>query len=330
MSEQNINLFDVGCLLNLSIGTWSGRKMLTDVDMANVGIDTKNLPRDIVNYGRKLLVPKEELKKMTQIEQRARSYLDKWSVPFGAVNAHFVPGKMLETVDETLKGLQTEFFGAVDSFVKRFDDMKDTVKNKICKDHPEFWVRCLRNHYPNEPEILRSKFHFSWTTYQVKSLGDIDEASLEDLVGDDKAKQEKILARKNALQVQAETFAEEYVSVMRRETVKFCELMKARVNGKPYEDEEAPKKLTPRSISYFRKYVDRFRNMNIFGDQEIEKMLHDFRDKFLSEGITPSDLDHDNVKNSITEALTEIRKVASLEGETTSKLIGQLKRKVVI
>ena len=132
--KDTINLFDVGCLVNLSIGMWSGRKMITEEDLRKVGIDPTSLPKDIVNYGRKLLVPKSELKVMNNIQQRARVYLDKWSKSFGISSSHFVPVKMLPSVEQELKGLKEEFFAAVDSFVSRVEDMKNTIKDQ----YPDF------------------------------------------------------------------------------------------------------------------------------------------------------------------------------------------------
>jgi len=66
------------------------------------------------------MVPKSELQALTQIEQRARKALERWSVPFGIANAHFVPSKMLPTVEQQIEGLKEEFFTRVDSFITRF------------------------------------------------------------------------------------------------------------------------------------------------------------------------------------------------------------------
>jgi hypothetical protein len=112
---------------------------------------------------------------------------------------------------------------------------------------------------------------------------------------------------------------------MREETVKFCELMTARVNGKPHGDEDKPKQLTHRTIAYLRKNIDRFTQMNIFGDADVEKMLKEFKDQFLDMGTAPKDFEHDNVKKSVTAALGAIHKKASEAGDAN-----QVQRKVVI
>jgi len=325
-ADRSIHLFDVGCLFNLNIGTWSGRKMLTNDDLIKVGIDPSGLPKDIVNYGRKLLVPKSELQVMTKIEQRARSYLANWSVPFGAVNSHFVPAKMLPTVEQHLKDLEKEFFVAVDSFVGRFQDMKNTIQER----HGDFWEKCLKNHYPSNPQGLREKFKFEWFTFEIAGMNSVQESSIEELMGTDKVKQERLKTQRQKMENEVGNFVGEYVDVMRKETIEFCELMTARVNNRPYKDEDKAKQLTPRSLSMFKRYVDRFRQMNIFGDEEIEGMLVEFRDKFLDVGTAPSDLEGSNIKQGITETLAAIRAKAVEQGEDTSQFISSLKRKVII
>lgn len=305
-ADQTINLFDVGVLINLGIGTWSGRKMCSAADYRKMGLDPDKLPNDIVNLGRKLLVPKNELQVMTKIEQRARSYLSNWSVPFGAVNSHFIPITILPSVETHLKDLQKEFFERVDSFVSRFSDMKKTIQ----QSHGEFWNKCLKNHYPSNPASLRNKFKFDWFVFEIK------EASKDE--------------SKQKMQEQVGNFVEQYVSVMRTETIAFCDLMTARVNGQTYKDEERPKELTPRSLSMFKKYVDRFKQMNIFGDQEIEKMLTEFSSQFMNVGTVPSDLDSVDIKQGITKTLEIIRKKAESQGGEGSKFINSLKHKVVI
>ncbi|KKM85697.1 hypothetical protein LCGC14_1286390 [marine sediment metagenome] len=305
-ADQTINLFEVGCLINLGIGTWSGTKMCTVADYKSMGLDSNKLPVDMVNLGKKLLVPKAELQIMTKIEQRARSYLSNWSIAFKAVNSHFIPTTMLPSVEAHLEGLQEEFFKCVDSFVSRFGDMKKTIQ----QSHGEFWDKCLKTHYPSNPALLREKFKFDWFIFEIKETSE------------DKSRQK--------MQEQVGNFVEQYVDVMRTETIEFCGLMTARVNGQTYKDEEKPKELTPRSLSMFKKYVDRFKQMNIFGDQEIETMLTEFNSQFMDVGTVPSDLDSAAIKKGVTETLEAIRKKAASQGEEGSKFINSLKRKVVI
>ncbi len=326
VDKDTISLFDVGALVNLRIKTWSGRKMLTRADLEQVGYDPDSLPKDIVNLGRKLMVPKTELQALTQIEQRARKALGRWSVPFGIANSHFVPANMLPTVEQQIESLKEEFFKRVDSFITRFDDLVKVVKEA----HPDFWDKCLKGNYPTNPQALRARFQFEWYIFKIAGMGSIKETTAEELI----AQQRVISAREVELKTQMQTevgeFVCEYVDSMRGETIRFCDLMTARINGTQFEDEEGSKKLTPKSLSCFRDYVDRFRNMNVFGDKNIEKMLVEFRDTFLDSEIKPKDFDSDGIKTSVTQALEAIRKLAAAEGKDESQFIGELKRRVCL
>lgn len=326
LDKDTINLFEVGCLVNLKIKMWSGRKMLTRDDLVRVGYDPDQLPEDIVNLGRKLMVPKSELQALTQIEQRARKALERWSVPFGIANAHFVPATMLPTIEQQISDLKKEFFVRVDSFISRFEDL---VK-KVREAHPDFWEKCLKGHYPSNPKALRSNFQFDWYIFKIAGMGSIEETSVEEVVATQKIRNERENELRSQMKEEVSGFVEEYVTSMRNETIRFCDLMTARINGKPFGDEEDSKNLTPKSISCFRNYVDRFKQMNIFGDEEIEKMLSEFRDTFLDSGTAPQDFESANIKTSVSKALEAIRNKAAAEGQSGSKFIGELKRKVVL
>jgi hypothetical protein len=326
-SNGHINLFDLGYLAALAIGSWSGRKMITLRDLRKLGFDPDKLPPAITNPGRKLLVPKEELLIIARIEQRARTLLDQWSVPFGLANAHFVPLNVLPEVEEQLKLLQAEFFDAVESFIARFDAMKQAVNDA----YPEFWEQCLKDYYPPDPSVLRERFKFRWFFFKVTGAGLTAEGvTVEEALSGDRVAKEREQEMRARMQAEVAGFVEEYVSAMRAETVRFCDLLSARINGTPFEDEPAPKQLTARSLKYFRRHVDRFRQFNIFGDDEIEQMLAEFRREFMNGDETPKAFQGDGVKHAVTEALAKIRAKAANDSEQTSQFVNRLKRKVVI
>ena len=326
LEKDTINLFEVGCLVNLKIHMWSGRKMLTRADLVRVGYDPDKLPKDIVNLGRKLMVPKSELQALTQIEQRARKALERWSVPFGIANAHFVPSTMIPTVEQQIKELKKEFFDTVDSFITRFDDLIKSAREA----HPDFWDKCLKGHYPSNPKALRKRFQFDWYTFKIAGMGSIEETSVEEIIAKQKVQDERTGELRTQMQTEVGEFVGEYVTSMRNETVRFCDLMTARITGRPFGDETDAKKLTPKSISCFRNYLDRFRSMNIFGDGEIEKMLSEFKDTFLDSGVSTQDFESATMKTSVSNALEAIRNKAAAEGESGSKFIGELKRRITI
>ena len=326
LEKDTINLFNVGALMNLRVKMWSGRKMLTRTDLIKVGYDPDHLPADIVNLGRKSLVPKAELQNLTRIEQQARKGLERFSVPFGIANSHFVPIKMLPTIVQQLEGLKEEFFTRVDSFITRFEDLKA----KVAAQHPVFWTKCLQGNYPSNPQALRQYFHFEWFIFKIAGMDAIQQSSVEEMVAQQQVTDEKQLELRTQMKSQIGEFVGEYVGVMRGEVIRFCDLVTSRINGKPFGDETEAKRLTPKSLSCFRKYIDRFHNMNVFGDTEIEKMLREFKEQFLDDFSSPTDFEGASVKTGITTALSALREKARAEGDSGSKFIGGLKRKVVL
>ena len=326
MDKNPIKLFEVGCLVNLKVHMWSGRKMLTRADLVKVGYDPDQLPEDIVNLGRKLMVPKEELQALTRIEQRARKALERWSVPFGIASAHFVPNKMLPTVEQQIKELREEFFTVADSFISRFDELTQSVR----KAHPDFWEKCLKGQYPTSPKLLRAYFQFEWYTFQIAGIDAIQAISVEEAIAGQKIQDEREMVLRKKMQSEVGEFVGEYVTTMRDETIRICDLMSARINGTVFGDEEVVKSLTPKSLSCFRNYIDRFRSMNIFEDDGIEQMLVEFRDTFLETGISPKDFESSTIQSSVTTALEAIRNKAAAEGQSGSRFIGELKRRIVL
>jgi len=300
--------------------------MLTRKDMVEMGINPDSLPDDIVNLGRKLLVPKDELAKITKIEQKARKYLTKWSVPFGLANSHFVPIKKVQEVETVLSDLRIEFNDLIDSFIARFAEIKD----KIRQEHGDFWDKCLRQYYPASPDKLKARFYFDWHLFKIAGMDAIQETDVNELLANEELKDEKVNEIRNTMQQEVQKFVQEYVSTMRNETIEFCNLVDARVNGTLYKGETEPKKLTARSLSYFKGYVDKFKTMNIFGDDQIQKLLTDLQSEFLFSEAVPKDLDDNHVKNSLSQALSSIRKAAQDQGEKTSQFMNSLKRKIVI
>jgi hypothetical protein len=321
---KDINLFDLGCLVQVSVGMWSARKMLTKADLKKVGVDPRGVPDDLCNLGRKILVPKEEVAKFTSIEQQARSFLSRWAFQFGIGSAYFVPATALPDVQERLEDLKSQYAQAVDSFLGRFEQMKEVIQAR----HPEFWSRCLRPHYPRDAASLRERFYFKYFVFKVAGLGETQEMSVEEAMTTHAAVQERTRLLKEQMSHEVGEFVEQAVGTLRSETVRFCDLVVARVNGTALEGEEEPKKLTGRSLICFKRYVEWFQQMNLFGDDQIESMLADFRSTYLDPFSSPANLQTPVMQQQITERMAEIRKLAAAESGEMSPFIRMAKRRI--
>lgn len=322
---KTVNLFDLGCLVQLSIGTWSGRKMLTREDMRQMGVNPDELPQELVNLGRKLLVSKEELAKFSQTIQRARGYLNNWSIPFGIGNAQFVPTEVLPDVMAKLEGFEKEFRELVDSFIGRYGELRQQIRDL----HPEFFERCLKRHYPSSPEALRHKFYFRYFSFQIAGMDGFNPVSLAEAQMQARALKDKETQMRQQMREEVEKFVEQTVGILRAETVRFCDLVTARVNGTPYGDEDQPKKFTPRSLGCFQAYVDRFRKLNIFGDTKIEQMLVELKTTYL-DNATVAELQAPGMAKAVTDMVAKIRETAANENGEMSEFLNLAKRKIVL
>jgi hypothetical protein len=320
-----INLFELGSLVQLSIGTWSGRKMLTREDMRRMGLNADELPEELVNLGRKLLVSKEELAKFSQITQRARGYLGNWSIPFGIGSAQFVPTEVLPDVMARLEGFEKEFHELVDSFIDRYGELREAIRQQ----HADFFERCLRRHYPSSPDALRHKFYFRFFTFRIAGADGFNPVSFAEAKLQATTLKEKETLMKKQMRAEVDKFVEQTVGILRAETVRFCDLVTARVNNTPYGDEEQPKKFMPRSLTCFQAYVDRFRKLNIFGDEKIEQMLVDLKTTYL-DNTTIAELQAPSMAKAVTDLCAKIRETAANENGEMSEFLNLAKRRIVL
>jgi hypothetical protein len=134
---------------------------------------------------------------------------------------------------------------------------------------------------------------------------------------------------KKQMRAEVDKFVEQTVGILRAETVRFCDLVTARVNGAPYGDEEQPKKFTPRSLTCFQAYVDRFRKLNIFGDEKIEQMLVELKSTYL-DNATVAELQTTGMAKAVSDMCAKIRETAANENGEMSEFLNLAKRRIVL
>lgn len=302
---SSIKLWDNGAICSLKICRWSAEAKLTDIDYKKLNIDATNLPSGITDFGKKKLIAPHHLKGIMKIENKARSLLARNSHPFLVSSCAFVPKTRFEMVETKLGELRLQYMTEVESFLSKFDVFINEVQEK----YPKFWDQCLKNLYPKNSQILKSKFDFVFTFFKMDGINEESKAKM---------------------QQQVEEFTTEYVVAMRKKTIEFCDTLRARLTGTIKPGEEKVKELSGKTLTSFRKYVETFSQMNIFGDSQIEKALQDFRKEFLGSTVNKETFDNTNVSNAAILALDEITKSAAINAESTSKFIDSLKRKVII
>jgi len=315
-SNESIKLFDKGVLLNLRVSMWSGKQKFTRGDMLVMGVDDSPIPEDVVSYGRKLLVSKEELQAFTRIQSNARNYINQFSSNFGISNTHFICLPFIENVEERLQELKEDFEKTVDSFVERFESIKIEMKNK----HPEFWEKCLKRFYPETKEQLKDKFDFSWNLFKIDESSSLKSINMK-----------TAQLMKQQMKTKINDFVEQYINEMRKDTADFCDLINSRINGTLYKDEEKPRKLTKKTLQKFIQKVEYFKTMNIFNDPKIKDMLDKVSSFNISSLTTKEEiLDDYAVKTSMSNVFSSIKENIQKQDELTSSFIDGVKRKIVL
>jgi hypothetical protein len=122
-TESPINLFQLGCLFVIRASYWSCRigNDPADFHLAPDEVESKA----IASFGSKELIdPHQGRKVFQQLEKQARHQLAKYSKPFPAANAHFVPWEHAPELIDKLEGLKAEFEQAVDDFLLSYPQLR--------------------------------------------------------------------------------------------------------------------------------------------------------------------------------------------------------------
>ena len=119
------NIFEKGCLVQLSIGVWRAAKKIDKSRLAEMSSSHEWLTAT------KKLVDPEALKPIAKIGNAARTYLNSISLPFPLNGMVFVPKDIIGRVDERLTEFQAEFNQAVSGFTNEYDYLRGEAMNHL-------------------------------------------------------------------------------------------------------------------------------------------------------------------------------------------------------
>ena len=212
--EKPINLFQLGCLFVIRASYWSCRigNEPQDFHLAPHEVESKA----IASFGSKELIdPHKGRKVFQQIEKKARHQLAKYSKPFPAANAHFVPWEHAPELIDKLEGLKAEFDQAVEDFLLQYPQLRAEWQ---C-EHPDVPDAA----YPAAAD-LRKKFSFGWHTFKVAGAASamaVDDIQAE--LASQQLRDEQLAQMKQNLQAECQEFAADYVMAFRQEVAEFCD-----------------------------------------------------------------------------------------------------------
>lgn len=245
MSSQ----FKDGVLVTLHVNKWSGARKL---DPSDLGLSSDQVP-EFMTLGKKMLIPQEERKVFMNIDNNARNAVERDSFAFPIGEARFVPRNCLLKVDAILNEHKAAFQSAVDSFMDRYQLIRDEMLSR----YPEHRLK-LEPFYPASHQVRRL-FSFSWLVFEIGEIG-IRE-------GETTEAYERF---KEELKGQFDKFLNDVVVDLRFQVQECCLHVADRVAKGDI--------INGQSIKSLNGIIDKFMTLNFVGDTKIETQLKSLRD----------------------------------------------------
>jgi hypothetical protein len=264
MSPSN-NSFEGMVAIQLSIRFWPGQAKLKPQDL---GLSPEEVP-DIYHLGNKKLYPQEIRQRFGQISNRARMYLHDHSYPFVLDWIRAIPKRNLPKVAARLEELREEFMAEAQTFLSEYDAIREGWRAR----YPHIWEH-LAPHYPPR-DYLRRRFDFHWNVFEIKGA-EVQEGSAPEII-------EAYQRARAELQARYEEMVEEAVIYLRKKVLEVVSNLSSRLKeGRIVRND---------TLESVRKVESWFKDLNIFGDVQVEEALGRLR-------ITLNGTDYETLKDN--------------------------------
>lgn len=289
-------LWTDGVLVAIEVRRWGGAVTLKAEDL-----DITEQPK-IIELGRKFLMPKEALREIMAVEQKARVFLKNNSVPFIISAAHFVPLHKFERVIENLKVFKTEFYTAVEKLIADFETHKATIQ----RTYPKIFEK-LEKHYPADLNAIRELHGFDFITLTAEFPENLDQginAARKAIVDSDLAEKYAQAQKLNYAQMQSDfqskldTFFSDSLKLVRGKAVDAMEQIATKLKKGEI--------ITRMSLRSVKHAIEAVKDMNFMGDDEMLSKLAEVQAELEKGGYNDEDSQENRQRlgASIISALT--------------------------
>jgi len=141
------NIFQKGCLVQLSVSKWGGVKKVDKSTLSNM----VTTDQDWLTATKKLVDP-QSLKPICTVGYSARAWLYYKSLPFPIPGLSFIPRDLINTVDDKLVQFKSEFHQAVENFLDDYHDLRESARHFLGDLFMEI----------DYPVDISSRFKFAW------------------------------------------------------------------------------------------------------------------------------------------------------------------------
>lgn len=149
--EQESGLRSKAILVNVNIGTWSGRKY--DNTATKTVVDAFDTDNDCGRFN-KLLVDHKPILQLFRIGSRARQFHYEHTLPWSDVGSRLLPTRAYTQYIEGINNHMNDFWTAVETFVRIYPTLVEARRLSL----KELW---REEDYP-DPQHIRNKFTFSF------------------------------------------------------------------------------------------------------------------------------------------------------------------------
>ena len=248
MKERRIlmeNMFEKGCLVQLSISKWGGVKKINDNQLAEM--------TDVHEWltATKKLVDPESLKPICKVGNASRAYLTSVSLPFPIQGMVFIPKEMITRVDQGLEEFKTEFNQTIATFLRDYDKLRETAMVYLGELFNEV----------DYPVHVEKKFSFAWR-FIILDVPNGKSGILSPEIYE-REKEKFIQTMEEARTMAIESLREEFGSMVERITDRFTQSG----DGKPKVFKNA-------TVESFYEFFETFKERNIFRDEQLDELVN--------------------------------------------------------
>ena len=314
-----------GVLASVSIRYWRAAKKL---EAGDLGLNDRQIADRLIVLGHKRLLPREAMARFALIESRAHSCVERNSFPFLGGIARFVPNRNLSKLNETLEGLKGEFASEIESFMSRYEELRDSALDEWREaarslDVPvsEFVDR-IASTFPSGIK-LRERFHFDSHFYQVSAPESVQvqATSAADQAAIVQARAALASSAAQKLSRDTESFVSDCVATLREQTAQIADEMLSSMRTGKTEG------VHQKTLNRLLGFIESFKSLNFAGDAALENILAKARKDLLSH-TAEEYRDNASAQAQLTIGLqklgAEARRLATQESKEIVERFGKL------
>jgi len=272
------NIFQKGCLVQLSVSKWGGVKKVDKNALADM-VNTTD--QEWLTATKKLVSP-QSLKPICTVGYSARAWLYYRSLPFPIPGLSFIPRDLINRVDDKLVRFKSEFHQAVEIFLCEYSELRESARH---------FLGDLFNEV-DYPVNISSRFKFAWR-FVVLDIPNGDSKILAPEVYA-REKEKFLETMEEARMMGINALREEFASIVGHISERFTNA-----------GDSKPKMFKNSTVDSFYDYFQTFKDRNIFEDSELVDLVE--RAQGILNGTSAEQIRSEaDLKEKIRTDMTEI------------------------